>query len=100
MKFKIRALALLTLLSAFGASAANLPKYGPNAIPLAVDANSEYFKTHKAADFWALISYYLPQTSDAGCSAANFAMVLNAARNVDRMNSAEKLVTISSLLEK
>jgi hypothetical protein len=77
-----------------------LPKYGPNAEPLASGAGLEYFKSHKAPDFWALVSYYLPQESDSGCSAANFAMVLNAARDVGKMSSSDKLVTIHSLLEK
>src|SRR6185437_11097552 len=85
-------------ISIFSTCAWALPKYGPNAVPLAVDPNLTYFQHHRAPDFWTLVSYYLPQQNGAQCSAANFTMVLNAARDTRQMGSQDKLVTIDSLL--
>jgi hypothetical protein len=76
------------------------PKYGPDATPISKRSNLEYFQKQKAADFWALIPYYVGQETGSQCSAANFSMVLNAARKDLPLTSADELVTIKSLLEK
>lgn len=95
MKFqKVLILLLLTVPVQAG------PKYGPNAIPLSLKTNQEYFKKNDASDFWALIPYYVPQETGSGCSAAAFTTVLNAARSVKSLTSDDPLVTFRSLAEK
>lgn len=76
------------------------PKYGPNAVPLSLQSNQSYFKTQTAPDFWTLIPYYTQQLKGQQCSAASFTMVLNAARPVNQLDAATRLVTIDSLIEK
>ena len=90
----------LLLLShvAFGAS--GKPKYGPKAEPLSSMTNLPYFQKNQAADYWKLSAYYLPQETPRGCSAANLAMILNAARVGTMLNSDEELITFKTFTEK
>lgn len=89
---------VMTLLG-WAAIAEAAPKYGPNAVPLSQGAQAAYFRENPAPDFWALVPYYLPQTAGWNCSAANLAMILNAARVGQALTSEDKLVTIDSLVE-
>src|SRR4051812_38979918 len=84
----------------FTSTALALPKYGPNAVPLSKRSNVEYFQKNPAPDFWALVPYYLGQSSGQQCSAANLVMILNAARKDQVLTSADELVTLNSLFEK
>ena len=70
----------------------------PLAMPLSSETNVSYCKTNAANDYWALSPYYLPQISGRSCSAANIAMVLNAARSKQPLTSDDKLVTTDSLI--
>lgn len=76
------------------------PKYGPKANPLSAKTNLEYFQKNKAPDYWALSPYYLPQETPRGCSAANLAMLLNAARPSQDLSSDDELITFKSFVEK
>lgn len=75
------------------------PKYGPNASPLSRGENASYFRENSARDFFALIPYYVPQPTGWTCSAANIAMILNAARSKMELSSTDKLVTVDSLIK-
>lgn len=76
------------------------PKYGPDATPLSTNSNKTYFQKKPAADFWALIPYYIPQETGPGCSAANIAMILNAARVGLPLSSDDELITFKNLVDK
>lgn len=78
------------------------PKYGPKGAPRATTLvySSEYFRSHPAPGFWALIGYYVPQTNGANCSAAAAAMILNAARAKLPKTADDKLILQSELVEK
>jgi hypothetical protein len=95
---------LLTALLVFGSASVTAadfhPKYGPNAVPLSDGTNQSYFKTQKAPDFWALISFYVPQENDSSCSAAALTVVLNGARRTQQLSADDELVTHKSLTEK
>lgn len=102
-----RSLGILVSVFAFAlniASAEVKPKYGPldspRAIPLA--RSSEYFRnpSHPAPDFWALISYYVPQFNGAACSAASVSMVLNAARAQQPQTADQKNISQEDLLNR
>lgn len=91
------------VLTAFGASQATLaadtkPKYGPQATRLT--RSHEYFKKADAADFWALMPYYVHQQTGSACSVASVAMVMNALRAPQDLGSEEQLITQDSLLAK
>ena len=75
------------------------PKYGPNAVPLSRKSNLQYFKKNAAPDFWALISYYLPQPTAKACGATTMALILNAARSALPMTSDQKLLTVTSFVK-
>ena len=85
------------------APGATKPKYGPAAKPIAIplSQDSAYFRSsaHAAADFWALIPYYVGQQHAAGCSTASLAMVMNAARAGQKQGSEDKLVSEDALLD-
>jgi hypothetical protein len=51
------------------------PLIAPKAVPLAFE--NDFFRKEKAPDFWALVSYYIPQANPYSCSAASVCMVLN-----------------------
>lgn len=74
------------------------PKYGEMATRL--EDSHEYLRKNPAPDFWALISYYLPQRWEGACSLASVAMVVNAARVHDQLTADDKLATQAELLEK
>ena len=95
MKYFILALSLMVSTSSTFA----LPKYGPKAKPLSAMTNLQYFQKNKAADYWALSPYYLPQETPRGCSAANLAMILNAARAGTPLTSDDQLITFKSFTE-
>ncbi|MEK7690171.1 MAG: phytochelatin synthase family protein [Bdellovibrionota bacterium] len=95
--FTLLAVLVIGVYARNGAAAA---KYGPNATALSKRTNAQYFKSNDALDFWTLIPFYLPQTKAQQCSAANFAMVLNAAHSGKELTSGDELITIESLLSK
>jgi hypothetical protein len=78
------------------------PKYGPKIAPRAVplSQDSSYFRSQNAPDFWALISYSVPQFSGAACSVASVSAVINAARARTALTSNDKLVVQEELLKK
>lgn len=72
------------------------PKYGPK-VELLRDAPS-YLRRGKAPDFWALMPYYVGQTTDASCSTAASAMVLNALRHPSQLSSDDELISHDKIL--
>lgn len=80
------------------------PKYGPEGSPKAVPLSqmNDYFRvpTHLAPEFWALISFYVPQFNDAACSAASLAMVLNAGRAPLTKSADDPVIRQEDLLKK
>jgi hypothetical protein len=90
----VRSLVAALILFSLHAHAA--PKYGPNAVPLSRQTNTDYFRRNAAPDYWTLSPYYLPQPTGTACSAANLALVLNGARSSRDLKSDEKLLTVES----
>ena len=84
--------------SGFAADATPKPKYGPTATRLF--QSNDYVRKNKAPDFWALISYYLPQYTGASCSLASVTMVLNAARAHQALTASDELATEKNVLKK
>ena len=78
------------------------PKYGPAEAPHAIplSTSNEFFRNNPQPQFWALISFYVPQSNHASCSAASAVMVLNAARAPLAKSSDEKVISESELLNK
>ena len=74
------------------------PKYGPEAVPLSV--SHEYFQKHDAAQFWAMIPYYVPQQTGSSCSAASATMLINAARAGKSLSADEPLATETRVIQK
>ena len=72
------------------------PKLGPDAVP--IQRATEYLRRHDAPDYWALSAYYVPQLTNASCSVASVAMLVNALRGLPA-RAEEALVTQESLLE-
>ena len=72
------------------------PKLGPDAVP--IQRATAYLRQHDAPDYWALSPYYVPQLTNASCSVASVAMLLNALRGLPARADAP-LVTQPSLLE-
>ena len=72
------------------------PKLGPDAVP--IQRATEYLRRHDAPDYWALSPYYVPQLTNASCSVAGVAMLVNALRGLPE-RADEPLVTQPSLLE-
>ena len=72
------------------------PKLGPDAVP--IQRATEYLRRHDAPDYWALSAYYLPQLTNASCSVASVAMLVNALRGLPE-RAEDPLVTQASLLE-
>ena len=72
------------------------PKFGTGAVP--IQQARDYLRRHEAPDFWALMPYYVPQTTGASCSAASVTMLVNALRGVPSL-AKDALVTEASLLE-
>lgn len=75
-------IALLATL--FGASRAGAddakPRFGPNAVP--IEQATDYLRTHRAPDYWAISPFYIAQDTDSACSAASIAILLNALRGL------------------
>ena len=90
------ALALIGMLSR--AAVGQVPKYGPRAERL--HARHEYLQRNAAHDFWRLMPYYLPQPTDAACSAASVAMLVNALRAEQELGSQDELATPTGLVER
>lgn len=82
--------------SAFAQQDIRRPKYGLSATRLY--HAREFIQNNGAADFWALMPYYVPQQNDRACSTASVAMVLNALRADRELAADEQLVTQASLL--
>ena len=78
------------------AQPAPMPKFGPDVVPMV--AAQDYLRQHDVPDFWALIPYYVPQTTGSSCSAASVAMVLNALRGMPLL-ARDALVTEAALLD-
>ena len=101
-RISIFVVSLLLLASSISADAA--PKYGPagtpHAIPLSI--SNEFFRKPKnpQPQFWALISFYVPQGNHASCSVASAVMVLNAARAHMAKTAEEKVISEPELLDK
>ena len=98
MKHSISSITLISLLTLASISnATEAPKYGPKesprATPLAL--SNEYFRDpqQRASAFWALISYYIPQTTGASCGTATLAMTLNAARAHMKKTASDAVIT-------
>jgi len=72
------------------------PKYGP-AVTRLRDAR-EFVRTAPAADFWALIPYYLPQLDDQSCSVATACMLVNAVRAERKLTADDELATPAGVL--
>ena len=87
----------------FSVTALAAPKYGPEgnpiATPLSAKTNTQYFRNNEAPDYWSLAPYYIPQETKSGCSAANFSMILNAARDARKLGSADELVSFKNLIK-
>jgi hypothetical protein len=98
------ALFSFSLCSFAGEAAHPKPKYGPEGKPYVTTlaANHDYFLStkHLSPKFWALIGYYVPQYTEASCSAASISMVLNAARAQLPKTSEDKLILQPDLVEK
>lgn len=71
-------------------------KFGPQAIP--IGQSHDYLRTHRAPDYWAISSYYVPQVTRASCSLATVATLINALRGLPA-HSDEALVTQTTLLD-
>lgn len=93
----------MTLASSLCYGEGSKPKFGPAQKPLAVPLfkSNDYFRNsqHPAPQFWALISYYIPQFSGASCSVASVAMTVNAARTQLELTSEDGVVTEPKLLD-
>lgn len=88
------------IISALSLSAWGGPKYGPNAVPLSKNSNKTYFLKKKAADFWALMPYYVHQENDSACSAAALITVLNGLKKDSPLTDQDELVSHKTLTEK
>ena len=103
MAFSV-ALALVLGLETGSFASPPKPKYGPIASPRAVplSQSNEYFRNpkHPAPAFWALISFYIPQSTPASCSSATLAMVLNAARAEKSKTADDAVVQEKALWNK
>lgn len=94
---------LIALLVLFALSSSTFadtpkPKLGPLATRL-VDSH-EYFQTHPAPDFWAMMPNYVSQVWEGSCSVASVAMVVNAARAHMKLTADDKLATQQDLVAK
>lgn len=76
------------------------PKYGPRKAPFATPLYQDhlFFMRSKQPQFWALISYYIPQFNGYSCSTASVAMVINAARTALRRTADDKIISELDLL--
>ena len=72
------------------------PKFASGAVPIV--AAREYLRRNEAPDFWALMPYYVPQTTGSSCSVASVAMIINALRGVPSL-AKDALVTEAALLD-
>jgi len=79
------------------ALAADKPKYGKNAVPLAQD--SAYFHGATKSDFWKLIPYYVPQHNEKACGVASSIMVLNALFAPDRNTADGTNVDVEEIMK-
>lgn len=78
------------------------PKYGPAGAALAtrLSDSQDYVRKNAAPDYWAMVSYYVPQNWGGACSLASVSMVLNAARAHQKLTADDALVTQAKILEK
>jgi hypothetical protein len=56
-----------------------------------------YIRNHDSLNYWRLSSFYLPQPTDASCSSASAAMVLNALRIPQIKYANQKLITTNNI---
>ena len=71
-----------------------LPKFSEGTVPAFHE--NDYLLQKIGADYWALSEYYLPQSTNCGCSAASAAMALNALRS--RLAPYEPLLSERSVV--
>ncbi len=78
------------------------PKYGPDPNPRATPLSISYdfFSEIQAPQFFALVSFYVPQMTHSSCSAASLAIILNAARVQLKRTSEELNITELDLIKK
>jgi hypothetical protein len=76
------------------------PKYGPEALVLSAPHGHDYFRTHAAPDFWAMMPFYAAQVDDSACSVASVQMLVNAARGDQKLTADDELATQPKLIEK
>ncbi len=70
-------------------------------MPLSLDNAYLRNPADPAYDYWALASFYVPQTTPASCSAASVSMALNALLNARRdRGDEEESITEDKLVEK
>jgi hypothetical protein len=93
-----RANLLLVCLLLYWAPAAHAreakPKFGPDAIP--IQLSTEYLRSHRAPDYWAISPFYIAQNTKSDCSVASVTILINVLRGVPRND--DDLVTPGALL--
>jgi hypothetical protein len=100
-----RVTTILTLAALIAAAAAAstaeesipAPKYGPQAVRLS--QSHDYLRQAEAADFWALMPYYVHQFNERACSVASVAMLVNATRSKLDLSTRDELISQSTLLD-
>jgi hypothetical protein len=76
---------------------------GENAIPIEASPlfrDHDYFRTHPAPAYWALAPHLIHQHTEASCSLATAAMLLNGIRALDGTARMGRFVSERSLLER
>jgi hypothetical protein len=78
------------------------PKYGPDPNPRATPLSMSYdfFSEIQAPQFFALVSFYIPQMTSSSCSSASLAIILNAAKAQLKRTSEESNITELGLIKK
>jgi hypothetical protein len=74
------------------------PRYASGVV--SIIQNHEYLRTHDAPTYWQISPYYLPQSTDASCSSASAAMVINALRIPQMRYANQKLATAHSVVHR
>jgi hypothetical protein len=93
-------LVLTTVVAPVLAQADAKPKYGPEALVLSAPHGHDYFRTHAAPDFWAMMPFYAAQIDNSACSVASIQMLVNAARGDQKLTADDELATQPKLVEK
>jgi hypothetical protein len=77
---------------------ADTPKYVPGVESIA--HAHQYIQKNEALLYWQISPYYLPQLTDSSCSLASATMIVNAARNSEKLTVNQPLATQSDLLQR